>query len=60
MLTISETAQKLVDYARSLGYWEFFRSENTRCLIVCLLDGAEEVSITKYEPRHLISNNVAF
>ena len=48
MLIISETAQKLVDYARSLGYWEFFSSENTRCLIVCLLDGAEEVSMTKY------------
>ena len=45
MLIISETAQKLVDYVRSLGYWEFFRSENTRCLIVCLLDGAEEVSM---------------
>ena len=52
MLTISETAQKLVDYARSLDYWEFFRSENARCLIVCLLDGAEEVSMTKYGPRH--------
>ena len=42
-----EAAVKLVDFAKSCGYWEFFSCENTKTLIVCLLDGADEVSYSK-------------
>ena len=38
-----ETARKLLEFARSCGSWEFFNVENTNSLILCLLDGADEV-----------------
>ena len=50
----SESAGKLIDFAKSSGYWDFFRDDNTKCLVMCLLDGADEVSTTKDQERWLL------
>ena len=39
-----ETARHLLEFAQSCGSWEFFSVENTKSLILCLLDGADEVN----------------
>ncbi|XP_053378455.1 thyroid adenoma-associated protein homolog [Mercenaria mercenaria] len=45
---VPESAEKLLDFAHSCKRWDFFCAENTQALILCLLDGAEEIQTSAF------------
>ncbi|XP_060555360.1 tRNA (32-2'-O)-methyltransferase regulator THADA-like [Ruditapes philippinarum] len=45
---VPESAMNLVKFAQSSERWDFFNKMNTQALILCLLDGAEEIQMSSY------------
>lgn len=45
---VPETATKLVEYAHTTGHWNFFSIDCVHALILCLLDGADEIKMSAF------------